>query len=86
MKIDYTVDESSQFKDGLWSDYRNGFGSSAQKYIQCYQFDGVILQNDNKNSDNDMMISNEYASSISNKKINVVSQLNPQIVNPYTII
>ena len=68
LRHNFTVPESSQFKDGLWSDYRNGFGSSTQKYVQCDQFDGVILPNVEKNSDNDLMIWNKYALSISSKK------------------
>merc|ERR1719228_1415250 len=31
LKHDFTVAESSQFKDGTWSSYKNGFGSANQK-------------------------------------------------------
>jgi len=31
LRHDFTVPESSKFKDGLWKDYRDGFGSSTQK-------------------------------------------------------
>ena len=44
MKTDYTVAESSRF-DAPWSDYRNGFGSPTQKYMQYDQFNGVTLPN-----------------------------------------